>query len=248
VPDAEIDCLYAAFLSDVEAVQAEQKAVLRCLIEHHGLHSVFQEGLSQPDMPVYRVKLRVLRGLEGDMAGLRDEHAEVARALSGMKAASQEGTADYRELAKVEREIEDVLQAYRLDLLRIGAAGQLHVSGVLHEVLPLDDAGLLDEADPVTEAGRVDLNPAAIEARQDAQVRTLLEAGPFAFVILGGAHDLEDNIAGQSDGCEYVVVTTREYRRAAEGTPPVADTGRSQAKPSQPAPDPIVDPRPSERA
>ena len=87
------------------------------------------------------------------------------------------------------------------------------MSGELHEVLPLDDARLLDEADPLTETGQVDLNPAAIEARQDAQVRTLLEAESFAFVILGGAHDLGDDIAKQSDGCEYVVVTTREYRR-----------------------------------
>jgi len=114
VPDAEIDRLYAAFLSEVEAIQVEQKGILRCLIEHHGLRNVFQEGLSRRDMPVYRAKLSVLRKLEADMAGLRDEHAEVARALSGMKAASQEGTADYRELAKVEREIEDVLQTLEI--------------------------------------------------------------------------------------------------------------------------------------
>ena len=32
----------------------------------------------------------------------------------------------------------------------------------------------------------------AIEARQDAQVRTLLKAGELAFAILGGAHELRD--------------------------------------------------------
>ena len=74
---------------------------------------------------------------------------------------------------------------------------------------------LFDEADPLTEAGRVALKPEAIEARQDGQARTLLKAGTFAFAILGGAHDLQDNITKQSDGCEYVVVTTREYRRHA---------------------------------
>jgi hypothetical protein len=41
VSEAQIDDLYEGFLSEVEAVQAEQKAVLRCLIKHHGLHSVF---------------------------------------------------------------------------------------------------------------------------------------------------------------------------------------------------------------
>ena len=57
------------------------------------------------------------------------------------------------------------------------------------------------------------LKPEAIEAQEDAQVRTLLKAGAFAFVILGGAHDLQDNIGKQSDGCEYVVVTTGAYGR-----------------------------------
>ena len=81
-------------------------------------------------------------------------------------------------------------------------------------LLPLDDATMLDKADPLTATGGVALRPDAIEARQDAQVRTLLEAGEFAFVILGGAHDLQDNVVKLSDGsCEYLVVTTEAYRR-----------------------------------
>ena len=59
------------------------------------------------------------------------------------------------------------------------------------------------------------LKPEAIEARQDAQVRTLLKAGTFAFVILGGAHDLQDNIKRLSAGCEYLTVTTGTYGRLA---------------------------------
>ena len=60
------------------------------------------------------------------------------------------------------------------------------------------------------------LNPEAIEARQDARVRTLLNAGASAFVILGGAHDLYDTLARLSDGgCEYILMTTRGHRRAA---------------------------------
>ena len=48
----------------------------------------------------------------------------------------------------------------------------------------------------------------------DAQVQTLLKAGYFAFVILGGAHDLWDSIAKLSGGsCEYLVVRTEGYRR-----------------------------------
>ena len=215
VSDAEIDSIYEKFLSQVEAVQTEQRALLRCLVKHHGLRVVFQEGLTQLDLPAYRAKLRVLRKLEGEMSGLRDEHAEIVRTLSEMRGAGRGDTADYRELADIKQKIEEVLHAYRLDRLRIGAAGQLLMTGQLDEVLPLDDAGLLDKADPLTEAGRVALRPDAIEARQDAQVRTLLKAGAFAFVILGGAHDLQDNIKRLSGGCEYVVVTIRAYRRFA---------------------------------
>jgi len=37
---AEVDLRWGVFLSDVEAVQAEQRAVLRCLIKHYGLRVV----------------------------------------------------------------------------------------------------------------------------------------------------------------------------------------------------------------
>jgi len=169
------------------------------------------------------------------MSGLRDERAEIVRALSEMRRAGRENTADYRELAEIQRKIEEVLHAYRLDVLRIGVAGQLHMTGELDEVLPLDDAVLIDRADPRAGTDQVAMRPEAIEARQDAQVQTLLKAKPFAFVILGGAHDLGDNIAEQANGCEYLVVTTREYRRAYEPddrTPPVPHAGRSRPDPT----------------
>ena len=54
------------------------------------------------------------------------------------------------------------------------------MTGRLDAVLPLDEEVLLDQADPLTRAGGVALKPAAIEARQEAQVRTLLKAGTFA--------------------------------------------------------------------
>jgi len=44
-----------------------------------------------------------------------------------------------------------------------------------------------------------------------------LEAGTLAFAILGGAHDLRHNIKRLSAGYEYVVVTTRRYRRFGVG-------------------------------
>jgi hypothetical protein len=78
----------------------------------------------------------------------------------------------------------------------------------------------VDEAAPPAADGRLTIKLKAIEARQDAQVRTLLKAGKFALVILGGAHDLRDSIARLSDGeCEYVVVTTEAYRPFASTQP-----------------------------
>ena len=49
----------------------------------------------------------------------------------------------------------------------------------------------------------MEFNSAVIEAREDAMVRNRLSE-KFAVVILGGGHDLGDNVPG---GCEYVRVS-----------------------------------------
>ncbi|HLW65885.1 MAG TPA: hypothetical protein VKS79_11235 [Gemmataceae bacterium] len=48
-PD-EIDLLYEQHLLEVELVQLEQMAVLRCLIQHHGLKKLFSEGFSRGEV------------------------------------------------------------------------------------------------------------------------------------------------------------------------------------------------------
>ena len=51
-----------------------------------------------------------------------------------------------------------------------------------------------------------------IEAREDAMVKKMLDGGPFAFVVLGGGHDLSDNIERLGGGsCEYLTVETKMY-------------------------------------
>jgi hypothetical protein len=101
--------------------------------------------------------------------------------------AGEEGLDDYRLAAEIQAELEGLLYQHRLDLLRVGAAGQLFMAGKLEEVVPVDDAELLDRANPVAEDGGVKLDREVIEVRQDAQVRAMLEAGRFALVILGEA-------------------------------------------------------------
>lgn len=60
----EIDRLHQELLLEVEAVQLEQMAMLRCLIKHHGLKRIYSEGLTANDLPNYREKIAVLRDME----------------------------------------------------------------------------------------------------------------------------------------------------------------------------------------
>jgi len=210
VSDAEIDDLYEELLLEIELVQIEQKAILRCLMKHHGQRRVFCEGLTKEDMPFYKLKIAALRRVEKQIPDVEDQIEEAARELAEMEKAGEEDSDDYRLAAEIKAELESLLCQHRLDVLRVGAAGQLFLAGEIEEVVPVDDANLLARANPVAEDGEVKLDREVIEARQDAQVRVMIEGGRFALVILGGAHDLADNVrklAGR-DG-EYVRVTTR---------------------------------------
>jgi hypothetical protein len=71
-------------------------------------------------------------------------------------------------------------------------------------------------ADPVAEDGAVVLHQGRIEARQDAQAKRLLDGGTFALIVLGGAHDLSDNLDRLSGGkAEYIRVATRGWQEFA---------------------------------
>jgi hypothetical protein len=72
-------------------------------------------------------------------------------------------------------------------------------------------------ADPVAEDGAVVLHQGRIEARQDAQAKRLLDGGKFNLIVLGGAHDLSDNLNRLSGGrAEYIRVGTKRWREVAE--------------------------------
>src|SRR5207237_8197492 len=60
----EIDQIHHELLLEVELVQLEQMAVLRCLIKHHGLKNVFSEGFSPDELKAYRERIAVLRSME----------------------------------------------------------------------------------------------------------------------------------------------------------------------------------------
>lgn len=92
-------------------------------------------------------------------------------------------------------------------LLRIGAAGQLLAAGELAEVLPAEDEIAYEQADPLTDDGELRFDTPTNDARQAAIVRRLLAGGSLAVVVLGGAHDLSEQIRRLGGGrCEYLRV------------------------------------------
>lgn len=205
--DDEIDRLHRELLLEVELVQVEQMAVLRCLVKHHGLKKVFSEGFSPKELEAYRERVAVLRSMENEQVPqVRKQLADVRSLLDG-------STGEKKEQAQaIEAQLLALLDDHKHRLLEMGAAGRLLISGELEDVLPLEDGEALEKAKPVTPSGGVKLDPAKVEARHDAQVKHATSGGPVAVIVLGGAHDLSASVRRLGVNCEYLRVTTRRYR------------------------------------
>ena len=200
--EAEIDRRYSQLLDEVEFVQEQQLTVLRCLIQHHGLKRIHVEGLTRQDQAVFNAKVSALRKLSSQIAGLQKGRDELV--------------SDNRADAETKRFIEGIKKVeaqYRRDLLQIGAAGLLLLDGEIDAVLPLEDEAAYRAADPVDSNGVVTIDAEKNEAREDGQVRLLLDSGPFALIVLGGAHDLSDNVHRLSGGqAEYIRVEVEVWK------------------------------------
>ena len=105
ISDDELDEQYKDFLLEVERVQADQMTVLRHLIRHHGLKRVFSEGLSKADMPIFKMKIRLMKKLDTELPGLRDDLAEAKRQMMECEIDSDE----YRANETLAVEIEGLL-------------------------------------------------------------------------------------------------------------------------------------------
>ena len=62
--EAEIDKQYLGFLNDVEAIQKEQKQILRYLIKHRNVQSVYMEGLTEKNLSAFNSFVKTLREFE----------------------------------------------------------------------------------------------------------------------------------------------------------------------------------------
>ena len=216
--EAEVDALHEALRLEVELVQTEQAALLRCLARHHGLRNVMVEGLTPNVAETYRAKVIAVR----DMLSRRDElirqRDDVRAMIARLEAEGKQDTDRYRQAVAIEQEVGALLDQPGAELLELGAAAWLLASGELNDVLPLDDERLLDAARPVSPDGMVRFDPGKVAAREAGIVETAMRHGPVAVVVLGGAHDLTEQarrVGGRT--CEYIRVTTRRYAEVARG-------------------------------
>jgi hypothetical protein len=148
--------------------------------------------------------------------GYRGELAAAKQRLTAMVNAGDDSSEDQADRTLVV-EIEALFQQHRLDLLRVGAAGQLVLAGELANVLPVEDEVPFEAANPIGNDDTLTLDSQMNERREDAQVRNVLNGGPLV-VILGCAHDLSNNVARLYWGtCRYTWVTTQGFEAAAEG-------------------------------
>ncbi len=214
IRDEEIERLYEQHLLEVELVQLEQMALLRCLIRHHGLQQVFCEGLAEEDLVIYKAKLRVIRRMRQSISDVRDDLHETERTLQQWSDEGQQDSAEHEQLLARQQQLNSIVTAYRRELLQIGAVGRLLLNEELHEVSPLEDLEIHRRSNPATPDGRIELNREAIEARENAHVKKLLRREGLSLVVLGGGHNLADNVRELVDGnCQYITVETNWHQR-----------------------------------
>ena len=101
--------------------------------------------------------------------------------------------------------------------LSIRAPGQLLAGGELKRVRAADSDQALIECNPFDASGsRREVTAAAKERREDYMVSRMLETGT-SVIVLGGAHDLSDNIKRlAADKAQLVVITPKAYNAASE--------------------------------
>lgn len=195
--EAEIDERYAQYLNDVEELQLQQVELIRELSKTHGVKQIFYEGVTDENLEAcHQSNARVKR--------VDDLHAELD-ALSGDSEAED-----------IRKKFELLRAGLREEAIQLGAIGQLIRSGEIDDYIPLEDAATLLAADPLGRDGKLRSNAAAEKAREDAMAKRLLATGPIVIVVLGGDHDLEDNLKKILPSVKYQKLQTIKYRELAK--------------------------------
>ena len=155
---------------------------------------------------VQKSQLKILVGVKEVFGeGLTDENYPI------FKAEIRTRRPFHRELAQFDpaagEDTKQIFEEHHLTLLRLGAAGQLTLDNKL-TVLPCE--GDVHENRPIKD-GKLALDQKVIEAREDAIVWNLVKRGGTCVLVLGGAHDLTDNIKRLSEDCGYAVATPKGW-------------------------------------
>lgn len=184
--EAEIEKQYLEFLNDVEAIQKEQKQILRFLLEKHGVQSVYLEGLSDKNLSAFNSFIKTLRDFE---------------------VPEGDGALDLF-----------LKEQYRRDLMQLGSPAQLLISNQLKSVLPLESAEAFEKANPIGKDGKVRFDESAEDKREDEMLKILMKEEGIKVIVLGGGHDLSDNLRRMKvDSVLYVRVSGKQYERVMKG-------------------------------
>lgn len=167
---------FRLFLRSVDAVQREQRTILRRLMEV-GFQTVFLEGLTADDERIFPLVCRSL------WKGQHHQHFIVDRFRDGP------------------------------NCLSIRAPGQLLAENVPIKVRAADSSQTLIDCNPFDPEGeRREVPIEAKERREDHMVSRMLETGS-CIVVLGGSHDLSDNLKRLAEQkARLLVVTPKAYK------------------------------------
>lgn len=135
--DEEVEAQYRQHVREVEAIQEQQMALLRALIEKYGLKEVGTVGWTEKTRGDYQVKIESLRAVEKQMPALRKQLDEVRLLMVQMQATGRDKTERYDQVAGIEKEISGLVEKHRLEMLAAGAGERLLVAGEL-SVFPLE--------------------------------------------------------------------------------------------------------------
>lgn len=94
---------------------------------------------------------------------------------------------------------------------QFGALGRLFLSGKLEEIFAAEDRKLYLASYPALRDGTLQFDWEAQERREDAIIERMTQHDGTALIVLGGGHDLTDNIQRLGKRCEYIRVMANRY-------------------------------------
>lgn len=184
---------YERDMRDVKEIQEQHESVIRDLVRCLNIRSVYVEGLHADDPAV------------GDF---------LAAVRSGEQSLQMAAKANVRLRKYLDKEFGKprdffgparIANYTRLFKTKYGASAALFVSGELADIKPVEDSRAARDASIMMPDGRLYTSGDAMELREDAMVRNMLKGQMPALIILGAAHDLDNNIRRVSgDYCDYI--------------------------------------------